>query len=208
MDFRSLLSTLALCHTGVQQARTAQLKSYFWVSILNGESVSKAADASGGGVERTMEDARRPRGLCFEEFEVGTEMTSPGRTVTEADVTAFAGLSGDYNQLHTDAEFAKGSPFGARIAHGLLGLSMASGLASRIGLLEGTALAFMGLNWKFKVPIMIGDTISLRIRVSKKREASQMGGGIIILNMRLLNQRNEIAQEGSWTILVRSCPST
>jgi len=154
-----------------------------------------------------MEDAIRPRGLYFEEFEVGTETTSPGRTVTEADVIAFAGLSGDYNQLHTDAEFAKESPFGARIAHGLLGLSMASGLASRIGLIEGTVLAFMGLNWKFKAPIMIGDTISLRIRVSKKREASQMGGGIIILNMQILNQRGEIAQEGSWTILVRSSPS-
>ena len=155
-----------------------------------------------------MEDAIRPRGLYFEEFEVGTETTSPGRTVTEADVIAFAGLSGDYNQLHTDVEFAKGSPFGARIAHGLLGLSMASGLACRIGLIEGTVLAFMGLNWKFKTPIMIGDTISLRIRVSKKREASQMGGGIIYLNMQILNQRDEIAQEGSWTVLVRSCPST
>ena len=155
-----------------------------------------------------MEDAIRPRGLYFEEFEVGTETTTPGRTMTEADVIAFAGLSGDYNQLHTDAEFAKGSPFGARIAHGLLGLSMASGLASRIGLMEGTVLAFMGLNWKFKAPIMIGDTISLRIRVSKKREASQMGGGIVILNVQILNQRDEIAQEGSWTVLVRSGPST
>ncbi|MCG2770140.1 MAG: MaoC/PaaZ C-terminal domain-containing protein [Chloroflexota bacterium] len=154
-----------------------------------------------------MEDAIRPRGLFFEEFEVGTETISPGRTVTEADVIAFAGLSGDYNQLHTDAEFAKGSPFGARIAHGLLGLSMASGLASRIGLMEGTVLAFMGLNWKFKAPIMIGDTISLRIRVAKKREAAQMGGGIIILSIYLHNQHGEVVQEGSWTILVRSSPS-
>ena len=79
------------------------------------------------------------RGLHFEEFEVGAAYTSPGRTVTETDVVTFAALSGDYNQLHTDAEFAKSTFFGARIAHGLLGLSMASGLGSRMGFLEGKA---------------------------------------------------------------------
>lgn len=155
-----------------------------------------------------MEDARRPRGLCFEELEVGAEMASPGRTVTEADVVTFAGLSGDYNQLHTDAEFARGSPFGARIAHGLLGLSMASGLASRMGLGEGTVLAFMSLAWKFKAPTMIGDTISLHARVGRKRKASRMGGGVVVLAMRLLNQRGETVQEGTWTILVRRRAST
>ncbi len=155
-----------------------------------------------------MEDATRPRSLCFEELEVGVEMASPGRTVTEADVVTFAGLSGDYNQLHTDAEFARGSPFGARIAHGLLGLSVASGLASRMGLGEGTVLAFMGLAWKFKAPIMIGDTISLHARVGRKRKASLMGGGVVVLAMRLLNQRGETVQEGTWTILVRSRASS
>ena len=82
------------------------------------------------------------RGMYFEEFEIGSEVFSPGRTISEADIVNFAGLSGDYNQLHTDAEFAKGTPFGKRIAHGLLVLSIASGLAARLGFIEGTALAF------------------------------------------------------------------
>jgi acyl dehydratase len=82
------------------------------------------------------------RGRYFEEFAVGQTYTSVGRTITEHDVMTFAGLSGDYNQIHTDAEFAKLTPYGQRIAHGLLGLAIASGLAMRTGILEGTVLAF------------------------------------------------------------------
>ena len=89
-----------------------------------------------------MADPSRPIGRYFEEFEVGYANESAGRTVTEADVVQFAGLSGDYNQLHTDAQFAATTPYGERIAHGLLGLSMATGLASRSGFIEGTAQAF------------------------------------------------------------------
>ncbi len=150
-----------------------------------------------------MSERIRPRGLYFEEFEVGDEMTSPGRTVTEADVVMFAGLSGDYNQLHTDAEYAKGTAFGERIAHGLLGLAIASGLGSRLGFVEGTALAFLGLDWKFKKPIKIGDTIHLRARVARKKEMRRLGGGIVVFDMALLNQRGEITQKGQWTILVK-----
>ena len=98
----------------------------------------------------------RPRGLYFEEMEVGSCVVSPGRTVSEADIVAFCGISGDYNELHSNAEFAKRTLFGQRIAHGLLGLAIASGLAGRLGLMEGTAQAFMGLNWKSKQPIFIG----------------------------------------------------
>jgi len=150
-----------------------------------------------------MSERIRPRGLYFEEFEVGDEMASPGRTVTEADVVMFAGLSGDYNQLHTDAEYAKGTAFGERIAHGLLGLAIASGLGSRLGFVEGTALAFLGLDWKFKKPIKIGDTIHLRARVARKKEMRRLGGGIVVFDMALLNQRGEITQKGQWTILVK-----
>src|SRR5512147_2086375 len=90
------------------------------------------------------------RGLYFEEFEVGQRVSSLGRTVSESDIFTFAGLSGDYNQIHTDAEFSKNTPFGQRVAHGLLGLSIASGLAMRTGVLEGTVLAFREINeWKF-----------------------------------------------------------
>lgn len=115
-----------------------------------------------------MTESTRPRGRYFEEFEIGDEVETAARTVTETDVMLFAGLSGDYNQLHTDAEFARGTLFGERIAHGLLGLSIASGLASRLGFVEGTAEAFTGLEWKFRGPIKIGDTIRVRLKVQRK----------------------------------------
>jgi 3-hydroxybutyryl-CoA dehydratase len=147
-----------------------------------------------------------PRGMYFEEFALGQEIESPARTVTETDIVQFAGLSGDYNQLHTDAEFAKNTPFGQRIAHGLLGLSIASGLAARAGFIEGTAQAFMGLGWKFKSPIFIGDTIRLRSSVAKLRAMPSMGGGMVVFNLTILNQRQEIVQEGEWTLLVNGKP--
>ncbi len=149
----------------------------------------------------------RPLGRYFEEFALGDEFTSPARTITEADVTLFAGLSGDYNPLHTDAEFAKETPYGQRIAHGLLGLSIASGLAARAGFIEGTALAFMGLSWKFKEPVLFGDTIHITSRVIKVRSLPSMGGGMVVFAVAVINQRNVIAQEGEWTLLVKSQPN-
>ena len=131
---------------------------------------------------------------------------SVGRTLTETDVVQFAGLSGDYNQLHTDAEFAGATPYGERIAHGLLGLSMATGLASRSGFIEGTAQAFTGLEWKFRAPIKIGDTIRGRFAVTKKRGVPGSGGGFVMFDVEILNQRDEVVQRGSWTVLVKSAP--
>jgi len=146
----------------------------------------------------------QPRGRYFEEFAVGDEVISPGRTVTEADIVAFAALSGDYNQLHTDAEYAKGTIFGERIAHGLLGLSIASGLGARLGFIEGTAQAFMGLDWKFRGPIKIGDTIHIEAQVARKKEIPRLGGGIIVFDVAVINQRGETVQKGQWTVLVKS----
>ncbi len=118
----------------------------------------------------------------------------------------FAGLSGDYNQLHTDAEFAKGTLYGGRIAHGLLGLSVASGLASRLGFAEGTAEAFTSLEWKFRGPVKIGDTIRARLRVGRKKEMQRLRGGFVVFDVVLLNQDDETVQKGTWTILVKSAP--
>lgn len=146
------------------------------------------------------------RALYFQDMAEGLEFTSPGRTITETDVVQFAGLSGDYNPLHTDAEFARSTLFGQRIAHGLLGLSIASGLASRIGFIEGTALAFMGLEWKFKAPVFIGDTIAMTARILRKREMRRLGGGVVVFAIRVSNQRGEVVQEGEWTVLVKSRP--
>jgi acyl dehydratase len=93
----------------------------------------------------------------FREFETGQRHEL--RTVTE-DIVSFAGLSGDFNSIHTDDVYSKGSTFGRRVAHGILGLSIASGLAVRTGILEGTVMAFREIrDWKFSLPIYIGDTI-------------------------------------------------
>ena len=153
-----------------------------------------------------MTDLTRPRGRYFEEFEIGDTVETGARTITETDVVLFAGLSGDYNPLHTDAEFAKGTLFGERIAHGLLGLAVASGLASRLGFVEGTTEAFIGLEWKFRAPIKIGDTVRMRAEVRQKKEMPRLGGGFITFDVRLLNQRDETVQKGTWTVLIKSAP--
>ncbi len=146
------------------------------------------------------------RGLYFEEIGIGDGAESPARTITEADVVAFAGLSGDYNPLHTDAEYARGTIFGQRVAHGLLGLSVASGLAWRTGLMEGTAEALISVEWKFRAPVYIGDTIRLRVEAIAKKEMPRLGGGFVTFSAILLNQRGETVQKGTWTLLVRSRP--
>ncbi len=149
----------------------------------------------------------QPRGLFFEEFEVGQKIVTPGRTVTEADIVNFAGLSGDFNSIHTDAQHAAETPFGARVAHGLLGLSIASGLAVRTGILEGTVLAFREVrDWKFSQPIFIGDTIHVEIEVKRAKAMPRLGGGMLELTLDVLNQSSESTMKGSWLILVKSQP--
>ena len=138
----------------------------------------------------------------FEDIGIGDEYLSPGRTVTEADIVAFAGLSGDYNVLHTDAEFMRTSIFGERIAHGLLGLAISSGLGSRAMPRPFATLAFLGLRWRFKGPIKIGDTIKVRLKITDKRETSKPDRGIVTIQRTVLNQRGETVQEGDTEIMV------
>jgi 3-hydroxybutyryl-CoA dehydratase len=145
-----------------------------------------------------------PRGMYFEEFEIGTEVVSPGRTITETDVVTFAGLSGDYTQLHTDEEFAKGTLFGRRIAHGALVLSIATGLAARLGFIEGTALAFRELTWKYSQPVYLGDTIHLRARCKELKPMPRLGGGLVVFEAWVINQEGKIVQKGEWHLLVAS----
>jgi acyl dehydratase len=143
-----------------------------------------------------------PNRQYFEDIQVGDEYLSPGRTITEADIVAFAGLSGDYNVLHTDAEYMKTSIFGERIAHGLLGLSISSGLGSRAIVRPYATIAFLGLRWRFKGPIKIGDTIKVRMRVSDKKETSKPDRGIVTLQRSVLNQRGEVVQEGDTELMI------
>lgn len=145
----------------------------------------------------------KPRGLFFEEFQIGQKFTTPGRTVTESDIVSFAGLSGDFNLIHTDAEFSRRTQYGQRIAHGILGLSIVSGLAVRTGILEGTVMFFREINeWKFVKPIFIGDTVHVVMEVKETKALSRLGGGSVIIGMDVKNQKNDTVMRGSWNVLV------
>jgi acyl dehydratase len=144
--------------------------------------------------------------VYFEDIQVGEEYASPGRTVTEADVVIFAGLSGDYNVLHTDAEFMKSSLFGERIAHGLLGLSIQQGLLDRV-VTSQVIGPLAAVKWKFKGPIKIGDTIHVEARVTAKRDDEQRGWGVVTVARRVVNQRGEVVQEGETDQLVGRRPT-
>jgi 3-hydroxybutyryl-CoA dehydratase len=145
-----------------------------------------------------------PRGLYFEDLEVGQTYTTAARTVTEADIVNFAGVSGDFNPAHTDAEQAREGQFGQRIAHGLLGLSIASGQAFSLGFFEGTIIAWTGLDWKFRAPIFIGDTIHTTTEVKKLQARKSVGGGFVTLEIKVVNQNGDTTQKGTWTIIVKS----
>jgi len=144
--------------------------------------------------------------VYFEDVQIGEEYVSPGRTVTETDVVIFAGLSGDYNVLHTDAEHMKASLFGERIAHGLLGLSIQEGLLDRVVTAQVTG-PLAAVKWKFKGPIKIGDTIRVEARVTDKRDGPQPGWGVVTVARRVVNQRGEVVQEGETDQLVGRRPA-
>lgn len=144
--------------------------------------------------------------LFFEDLHEGQVFESVGRTVTDHDVMTFAGISGDFNQLHTDDEFAKSSPFGTRIAHGVLVLGIATGLTQRMGVFDGSAIALLGLEWEFKGPVKINDTIRLKMTIGGLRESKKGDRGIVVRDYEILNQRNELVQTGKITVMVRKRP--
>ena len=139
----------------------------------------------------------------YEDFAIGDQFITPARTVTETDVTMFAALTGDYNRLHTDAEYAAQGPFGARIAHGLLGLSFVIGLIYRTEIDPDGAVAFLGLSWKFSAPIKLGDTVHAIITISNMRTTHDPERGIIVQSTQLLNQRDQLVQSGELTLMLK-----
>jgi len=143
------------------------------------------------------------RGMYFEEFTPGQKVRTVARTVTEADIVAFAGTSGDFNQIHTDATLAAATPYGQRIAHGLLVLSIASGLAVQTGIMEGTIIAFREIKeWKFVGPVFIGDTVHAEIEVLETKAIPRLGGGLITLQFDVRNQDDKTVQKGVWVALM------
>ena len=144
-------------------------------------------------------------GKFFDDFVVGEEYITPTRTLTETDVVLFAAMSGDYNELHTSEAFGKTTQFGKRIGHGLLGLAVSHGLFFRLGLVEGTAIAFLGIDsWKFEAPFFLGDTIRVKVRVAEKTPSrSKPDRGVIRFFFQVLKQDQSVIQSGFKTIMIR-----
>jgi len=140
--------------------------------------------------------------LYFEDFRIGMEFTTPRRTVTEADIVNFAGLSGDFNPLHTDEEYAKNTIFKGRIAHGALTFSIMTGLWDKIGFIRESIIAFYGIDkLRFTKPVYPGDTIMVKIKVTGKEEKD--GRGLITLHNEVINQRSEVVLVCDAKLLVK-----
>ncbi|MDX2138656.1 MAG: MaoC/PaaZ C-terminal domain-containing protein [Chloroflexota bacterium] len=149
-----------------------------------------------------------PFGQYYEEFEIGQKMVTRGRTVTEADIVQFAGLTGDYNPMHTDAEYMKSSQFGQRVAHGMLTLSYAVGQAYQLGFMERTVMAFRGLEMKFSLPVYIGDTLRTELTIKDMKPMARLGSGVIDLDVKIINQAGKVVQSGTWTIMIAMKPGS
>jgi acyl dehydratase len=142
--------------------------------------------------------------LYYEDLSVGQTFTSPARTVTETDLLHFAMLSGDWNPIHTDKEFARQTTYGQPVVYGLLGLSLLTGLMDRMNLFHGSAIAMLGIReWRFTNPIFVSDTIHFVMEIISKRLTSAGDRGIVDRQFTLLNQRNEAVQEGHLDLLIR-----
>ncbi|MDX1524169.1 MAG: MaoC/PaaZ C-terminal domain-containing protein [Anaerolineae bacterium] len=145
-----------------------------------------------------------PRGMYFEEFETGLQIQTAARTITETDIVNFAGLSGDFNFIHVNAEAVKDTPFGQRVAHGMLVASIATGQAVQQGFIDGTTLAFRELTWKFTKPVFIGDTVHTEIIVTETKSMARLGGGLVTFEARVVNQKGDVVHKGEWKMLIKS----
>lgn len=147
--------------------------------------------------------------LRYEDLHVGLAFESPTRTVTETDVVMFAALTGDWSELHTSEAFAQRTQYGRRVAHGLLGLTIAHGLMwPRTNALRDIAIAFLGLSeWRFRGPIFLGDTIHVTYRVAEMRDSrSQPDQAIVTFEVQLRNEDGDVLQEGRKALLVSKVP--
>jgi 3-hydroxybutyryl-CoA dehydratase len=149
-----------------------------------------------------MSDMGIVNGYYYDDFEMGKEFVTDGRTITETVVTNFAGVSGDMHPLHTDKEYGKKTVFGKNIAHGLCVLSVVSGLVVKSGILKN-AMALFGIqDWKFVNPVFFDDTIRVKIKVFEKKDSSKKDRGTVTLGLEIINQRDEIVQMGKWAIMM------
>lgn len=155
-------------------------------------------------VPETILSAPPADGLHFEDLAVGQVFRSQGRTVTEADLTIFSMLSGDWNPIHSDVEFAKATPFGQRLVHGVFGLAVVTGLMDQAGWFRTSAIAMLNIeNWKFALPITIGDTLTCRMDITSTRRTSKGDAGVVGRRFTLENQDSKPVQYGDIGMLVR-----
>jgi len=147
-------------------------------------------------------------GLYWEQWDIGSNFVSAGRTVTETDIVMFAGISGDYNPLHTNEEYCKNTLFGTRVAHGPLVYAIAAGLLFQLHLYDDTLIAFLGFeSLKFTKPVKIGDTIFAKVTVLEKSETSKIDRGVMKRQLQVINQKGEVVQEGVQAFLLRRMPN-
>ena len=146
----------------------------------------------------------------FEDLQLGDRDQTVGRTITEADIVNFAGLSGDFNPIHMDQAFAEKTLFKKRIAHGILVFSVASGLFTQSEMntfMKKSVIALMEIKWKFLKPVFIGDTIHLEVEIIEKKETSKPDRGIVIVKRTVVNQKGDTVQEGDIIMMIRRRPS-
>ena len=154
--------------------------------------------------ETPMTQPYQPRGKYFEDFEIGEELVTPARTITSTDIVNFAGISGDFNEIHVNHEYCKNTPFGEPIAHGPLVYAVMGGLQYASGINDGTLLALLEVdNWRFLSPVKHGDTIRMYSRVVDKRETSKPDRGVVTFERRCVKQDGTVVQEMKASIMYR-----
>ena len=154
-------------------------------------------------------DRKRWNGYLYEDLYIGMTFLSPGRTITDADLVGFAGLTGDFSELHTSDVYARSSQFGRRVAHGMLGLAYAHGLMwARTGEFRPSAIAFLGISeWKFVAPLFVGDTLFVRYVIRELRDSkSRPTQAIASFDVQLLNQDGAVVQSGVKALLMSKVP--
>lgn len=143
--------------------------------------------------------------LWFDDLVAGTVWTSTGRTLTEADLVAFCGVSGDFHPLHVDAEYAARSRFGSRLVHGALVLSVATGQRGQLPFVGEALVAFVEIrSWAMRAPVRLGDTVRTRTTIADLRATSDGVRGVVVQLVEVLNQRDEVVHEGEMVNVVRA----
>lgn len=147
--------------------------------------------------------------LYFNDFNKGDRFETVARTVTETDLVSFAMLSGDWNPIHSDEEFARTTRFGKRIVHGIFGIALITGLIGREGWFEGSAVAMLGIqDWTFKAPVFVGDTLHAVMEITSKRLTSGGDRGVVDRRFSLVNQQGEVVQGGHIAVMLRVASET